>query len=110
MIYVVFESIKLICWVVIIVLATVKRKHISVDMFWLIVISSVFMALGSIDDLTDIQTLINKSDWWLAGNLFIIANYFYTIRRSEKFFCKTKKKISEFVKQVENDIQKLNEQ
>lgn len=109
MIYVIFEIIKLVCWVAIIVLAIIKRKYISVDIFWLIVISSVFMALGSYDDLMDIQTLINKSDWWLAGNIFIIANYFYTIRRGEKFYHKTNKKISDFVEQVENDRRKLNE-
>lgn len=109
MIYVIFEVLKLVLWIAIIILAIVKRKVISVDIFWLMLISSVLMALGSCDDLLDVNVLINKSNWWLPANLFIIAHYFASIKRSCKFHKQTKKKINEFIEQIEKDRKQMNE-
>lgn len=65
------------------------------------------MAIGSVDDIFNYDILSEKSEWWLVANLFIIINYFVILRRSWRFYGKTKKKLTDFVEQIEKDRKEL---
>lgn len=106
---IILEIIKAIAWAVILFLAIKHRKHISVNIFWLTLISSILMLIAGIEDIINHQTLIYKSFWWFVANVFIIANYFVILRRSWRFYGNTSQKITDFVEQVERDRRKLYE-
>ena len=104
MIYLILEIAKLTAWVIILCLALAHRKEISVNILWLSIISAVLMVLGSVDDILNTDVLMQKSYWWLVGNVFIIINYFVVLRRSWKFFGAHKKKLSDFLELMQEDI------
>ena len=79
MIYAYLEIIRLIGWITVLSMTVYNKKHCHVDIFWMRVISSVLMMMGSINDLTSVETIHYKSLWWFFGNVFIIIFYIYMI-------------------------------
>ena len=51
MIYVVFEILKIIGWIIVFLLTIRYRKFIRVDFFWLKIMSAILMAMGGVEDL-----------------------------------------------------------
>ena len=109
MIYLILEIAKLTAWVIILCLALAHRKEISGNILWLSIISAVLMVLGSVDDILNTDVLMQKSGWWLVGNVFIITNYFVVLRRSWKFFGTYKKKLNDILDQMQEDIKRYTD-
>lgn len=102
----ILEVLKMLAWVVILIIAIHRRKGISVNVFWLTIVSSILMVLGSVEDIAT-GAVIHASGWWLIAGAVVIANYFVIIRRSWRFYGKTSKRMSDFVDKIEKDTKDL---
>ena len=96
----------MLAWLAIFIIAMHHRKEISVDVFWLTIVSSVLMVLGSAEDIAS-GALANKSGWWLIASVVIIVNYYVILRRSWRFYGKTSKRLTDFVSQIKRDTKVL---
>ena len=61
MIYAYLEIIRLIGGITVLSMTVYNKKYCHVDIFWMRVISSVLMMMGSVNDLTHIDTIHYKS-------------------------------------------------
>lgn len=102
----ILEVLKMLAWLAIFIIAMHHRKEISVDVFWLTIVSSVLMVLGSAEDIAS-GALANKSGWWLIASVVIIVNYYVILRRSWRFYGKTSKRLTDFVSQIRRDTKVL---
>lgn len=104
MIYVVFEILKIIGWIIVFLLTIRYRKFIRVDFFWLKIMSAILMAMGGVEDLITNQILGIKSFWWFLGNVCVIITYLYLIKKDVVTF----KDVEKLRAQTKSDIKKLN--
>lgn len=106
MIYVILEGLKVLAWVSVLVLAIYHRRGISLNVFWLTIISGVLMVVAGVEDIA-FGVLETKSIWWFIANVFVIATYFSVLRRSWRFYGATKSHVTEFLNKVEKNIEKI---
>lgn len=106
MIHVILEVLKILAWVSILVLTIYNRRVISLNVFWLTIISGTLMAVAGVEDIIK-GALEVKSVWWFIANVFVIATYYSVLRRSCRFYGATKSRIVDFLGEVEKDIEKL---
>ena len=101
MIYACLEIIRLTGWTAVLFLSIRYKRCTDIDVFWIRMIGSVLMMMGSIRDLSSVGTIHFKSLWWFFGNVFIIASYIYMIIRDVKDY----RHINDIIK----DIKKLDD-
>lgn len=65
------------------------------------------MFVGSLEDIQNLDALTQKSFWWFLGNIFVVINYFVILRRSWHFYGRTKKKLNDFIEQLERDREEI---
>ena len=69
---IILEVIKMMAWVYILTLLTVKRKYIPINKRWIGVISSALMVLAGIQDIYNYHSLEVKSILWFVASGSII--------------------------------------
>ena len=102
----ILEVLKMLAWLAIFIIAMHHRKEISVDVFWLTIVSSVLMVLGSAEDIAS-GAIAYASGWWFIASAVIIVNYYVILRRSWRFYGKTSKRLTDFVSQIKRDTKVL---
>ena len=107
MIYIILESIKTLAWALILIIVLIKREKLTVNTFWLSLISSILMVVAGVQDLINYSHLQDKSVWWFVASLFILANYFIIIRGCCRFYNETNQRLDNFINRVEEDRQEL---
>ena len=107
MIYIILEVVKTLGWSIILIIVLFRRKELTINVYWLSLISSLLMVVAGIEDITNYAHLMDKSIWWLFANIFILANYFIVIRGCCSFYSETQQRLDDFIKKVEKDKKEL---
>ena len=96
-IYIFFESIKVLIWIALLIAILIKRKQLSIGLFWSMATSSLLMALAGVQDIINWEHLEDKSGWWLVANIFIMIAYYTIIKNSCLFYQEMKQNIDTFL-------------
>ena len=111
--YVIFEVIKVVAWVIMLALVVNKRHKMSIGLFWTSSVSSLLMAMAGVQDIIHYEHLADKSGWWLVANIFILATYYTMVKNSCRFYDEMKIDIdnfqNEFERKRKEDLKKLKQ-
>ena len=99
--YVIFEVIKVVAWVIMLSLVVNKRHKMPIGLFWTSSVSSLLMAMAGVQSIIHYEYLIDKWGWWLVANIFVLATYYTMVKNSCRFHDKMKIDIDNFLNEFE---------